>query len=414
MFKRYGEILSIPGALKFSIAGLLARFPMSLVGISTILMVRALYGEYTVAGIVSAASVIAYAVLAPWLSRLVDQHGQAKVMVPSLIISAASLIAVIFCAINLAPYWVLIILNAIAGGSSGSMGALVRARWAYVTENPSQIQAAYSLEAALDEFAFVVGPVAATTVATMIHPTAGLWLATFLVLFGGLWFLSQRATEPPPRAPLKDGEVKERQPSVMLNPAMIVLAITYLGAGSLFGANDLAVVAFAEMRGAPQFAGILLAIFSFGSLVGALVYGAHTWKWPLWKLYGVGVLALAIGASTFVLAHTMLILAAIMVVTGVVVAPTMTNVNTIIQQIMPKARLTESLAWMSAAMCIGISVGTGVTGSVIDNSGAKAGFLVVVASGWIMALAMGLGLKKLKAETERTLTSSNRGDDLVS
>ena len=52
----YGRILSRPGALRFSAAGLLARFPMSMVGISTILAVQDLYGSYSAAGAVSAFS----------------------------------------------------------------------------------------------------------------------------------------------------------------------------------------------------------------------------------------------------------------------------------------------------------------------------------------------------------------------
>ena len=42
----YGRILRRPGALRFSAAGLLARFPMSMVGISTILAVQDLYGGW--------------------------------------------------------------------------------------------------------------------------------------------------------------------------------------------------------------------------------------------------------------------------------------------------------------------------------------------------------------------------------
>ena len=40
----YGRILRRPGALRFSAAGLLARFPISMISISTILTVQNLYG----------------------------------------------------------------------------------------------------------------------------------------------------------------------------------------------------------------------------------------------------------------------------------------------------------------------------------------------------------------------------------
>lgn len=61
MSSTYGRILRIPGAAAFSAAGLLARFPMSMTGISTILAVQSLYGSYSAAGAVSAANVVATA-----------------------------------------------------------------------------------------------------------------------------------------------------------------------------------------------------------------------------------------------------------------------------------------------------------------------------------------------------------------
>ena len=50
MFKSYREIFSYPGALRFSLAGAVARFPMAMAGLSTLLMISTLYGEYSLAG----------------------------------------------------------------------------------------------------------------------------------------------------------------------------------------------------------------------------------------------------------------------------------------------------------------------------------------------------------------------------
>ena len=395
VFKKYVQILSLPGALKFSVAGVIARFPMALVGISTILMIRAYYDNYTLAGLISGANVIAFAVGAPQLSRLVDTFGQARVMIPALLTSVAGLVGLMFATINLAPTWVLLVCAAIAGGFSGSMGALVRARWAYVVDKPGQLQAAYSLEAAFDEVVFVLGPVLATILATSVHPAGGLVLAIVLIICGGLWFLLQRATTPPPggRAP------GTPRTSVMRNPAMLVLAATFIGAGALFGANDLSVIAFTKEQGFPGLAGGLLAGFSFGSLLSALVYGARVWKWPLWKLYAVGIFCLAVGASTFAFASSIWVLAPIMLVTGMAIAPTMTNVNTIVQRIMPPARLTEGLTWMSTSMNIGVALSSTLTGRVIDATGSHGGFMMMIGAAWLMVLMMLLGLRVLRRET---------------
>ena len=174
----YARILSRPGALQFSAAGFLARFPMSMVGISTILTVQSLYGNYTSAGGVSAALVVATAVGAPVLARLVDARGQSRVMLPAVLGSALGMVGMITAAGLRAPLWVLVALAVVAGGLGGSMGSLVRSRWTTVLDSPDDIHTAFSLEAALDEVVFVVGPVAATALCTSAAlPVTSGWVA---------------------------------------------------------------------------------------------------------------------------------------------------------------------------------------------------------------------------------------------
>ena len=150
VLNRYREILSLPGALQFALAGLLARAPMSMVGISIILAIRALYSSYSLAGLISAMQVVAFAVCAPVLARMVDRYGQMQVMLPSVMVSSLSVVALIFAILNLAPPAILAILAVVMGATSGSLGALVRARWAYVCKSPAQLQVAYAMESAFD------------------------------------------------------------------------------------------------------------------------------------------------------------------------------------------------------------------------------------------------------------------------
>ena len=153
MATSYNAILTRPGARAFTSAGLIARFPMSMVGISTILAVEELYGSYTAAGLVSAASFVALAIGAPILARCVDRYGQSRVMLPAVLISATSLAGLIAAASAHAHLGILAVLAAAAGGLAGSMGSLVRARWTAMLTRPEDIHTAFSLEAALDEVA---------------------------------------------------------------------------------------------------------------------------------------------------------------------------------------------------------------------------------------------------------------------
>lgn len=401
MLNRYREVLSLPGAWQFAVAGILGRAPMSMVGISIILGVRALYDSYSLAGMISAVQVIAFAFGAPILARLVDRYGQMQVMLPSILVSATALIALIFAVANVLNPLVLVGLALIMGATAGSLGALVRARWAHVCENQSQLQVAYAMEAAFDELIFVLGPVAATLLAASVHPLAGLWVSVFFLVFGSLLFLLQRSTQPAVTKPVR-GEKKQ---SVMRSSAMLVLALTFVFTGALFGSVDLSVVAFADEVNMSYMAGIILASMSLGSLVSAIFYGARVWRSPLWKLFFVGVLLFAVGTSTFLFAPNLAVLAALMFMAGLAVAPTMTNVNTIVQRITPPNRLTEGLTWMSTAMTLGVSMGSALTGPAIDTKGHRGGFTLTLVFAWIMVLAALIGLKALRKTLSQTSVS---------
>ncbi len=378
-------------------AGILARVPMTFVGISLILMVRSVYGSYTLAGLISASNVIAYAICAPILSRLVDRFGQAQVMIPSMSISSLAMFGMILCGLNQAPPTVLVVLAVINGATAGSMGAMVRARWANTVHTARELQSAYAMESAFDEMVFVLGPVMATMLSASVHPTAGLWVGLFFMVFGSMAFLLQTKTQPPITPKVKG----QKRTSVMRNPAMIVLAFTYVGTGAMFGSIDLSVVANAEAAGVSSIAGAILAAMSFGSMLSALVYGARSWSLPLWKLFFIGVTLLAIGVSPFYLAPNLWVLAVMMFIAGIAIAPTMTNVNTIVQKVVPSARLTEGLTWMSTAMTLGTSMGSAVAGPVIDNYSYHGGYLVILGFGIAMFLAAAIGYPVLKKAIQK-------------
>ena len=394
---RYREVLSLPGALRFSLTGIIARAPMSMVGISLILAVRGLYHSYALAGLLGAAQVVAFAVGAPILARLVDRYGQAQVMFPSVTISTLALIAGTIGVMNVVNPLYLAVFSIIGGATSGSLGALVRARWAYVVENPSQLQAAYAMEAAFDELVFVLGPVAATILAATVHPAAGLWVAIVIQTVGVYSFLAQTSTQPP-KEPPHEGKRRE---SVMRNAGMIVLASTFISTGALFGAMDLSVVAFADEVDLSHLAGIVLATMSLGSLVSAVFYGSRSWSWPLWKLFITWVALLAIGVSPFLLAPNLLVLGIMMFIAGLAIAPVMTNGNTIVQRITPAARLTEGLTWMSTATTLGVSLGSALAGPLIDSRGHSGGFTVTLIFGWTMVIAALIGVKALRRSLEK-------------
>ena len=196
----YLEIFRLPGALAFSAAGALARMPMAMFGLGTVLLISAITGRYGLAGTVAAAGSIGYAVCAPQAAKLADRFGQHRVLRPLALIFALSTIIFIGCAELRAPVWALVLSGVVAGASMPSLGSMVRARWSALLGDSPRLHTAFAFESVNDEMIFVVGPVIVTVLATEVYPAAGLALAMLLCVTGTLLFAAQRRTEPRPLA----------------------------------------------------------------------------------------------------------------------------------------------------------------------------------------------------------------------
>jgi hypothetical protein len=61
----YREIFAVPGAWRFSAAGVIGRMPMAMIGLATVMFIAGLTGRYGIAGAVSAAGALGYGVLLP-------------------------------------------------------------------------------------------------------------------------------------------------------------------------------------------------------------------------------------------------------------------------------------------------------------------------------------------------------------
>lgn len=387
MLQPYRQILSRPGALAFSSTGLIARLPMSMVGIGIVFMIEQVYESYGLAGRISGTYVLVFALCAPQLGRLADRYGQARVMRPAVVVAAVTLAAFTWIATEAGPVPLLYVTAALSGATTGSLGAMVRARWTHMLPNGRELHTAYAFESTLDEVVFVTGPVVVTLLATLVSPAAGLAVPVVALVGGGLLFLGQRSTEPPPA--VRDPAARHR--FVLLHPGMVVIALVFVAVGSIFGATDVAVIAFTEELGLPSAAGFMLSIFALGSLISGLGYGARHWVSPLWNRFAIGVGALAVGTSLFyVLDDGLVLLTVVMFVAGFAIAPTLITGNALAQRIVPPAQLTEGLTWVSTALAGGVAAGAAVAGQWIDSGGAHAGFGVVSLSGLTAVLVVGL------------------------
>jgi len=395
--RAYREILSVPGALKFCAAGLLARSGGAMMGLGIVLMVSALYGSYGLAGALAAANGLAWAIGTAVLSNLVDRYGQRRVMYPAVVVSATMLAVVVVFALLRLPAWTLFAPIVISGATGGAPGALVRTRWNHVLDDPDRLHTAFALESTLDELTFVIGPVAATALSVGVHPVAGLVAPIVLSLVGAKLFYDQRETEPPPhpREPA-DGAVAIWRRLILLVPGVAAVVAVNVLIGSMFGAIDVSVVAAATSWDARAASGVILGLFSTASGLAGFWFGSRTWAGVASKRFLVGVLAMFAAAALLPLASTVVLLGAIGMLFGATVAPTLITANTVLEKLVPTGRLTEGLSWMGTGLGIGVSIGSSVSGNLIDASGYHSGLLAVAVFGAVAALVAALSYKTVR------------------
>ena len=86
----YRAIFSAPGSRGFSAAGFVGRLPLSMMGIGIVTMISQLTGRYGLAGALSAMVALSAALIGPQISRLVDLHGQRRVLRPATLVALAA------------------------------------------------------------------------------------------------------------------------------------------------------------------------------------------------------------------------------------------------------------------------------------------------------------------------------------
>ncbi|MFB7861530.1 MFS transporter [Streptomyces sp. NPDC056069] len=409
----YRAIFTAPGTRAFSVAGFVGRLPLSMMGIGIVTMISQVTGRYGLAGALSATLAMSAAAIGPQISRLVDRHGQRRVLRPATLVSLVAGAGLLFCVKFEAPDWTLFFFTAFIG-CVPSVGAMTRARWADIYRGEArQLHTAYSWESIVDEVCFIFGPIVSIGLSTVWFPEAGPLLAGVFLAIGVFWLTAQRATEPAPhpRGAHTGG-------SALRSPGLQVLALAFVATGAIFGSVDVVTVAFAEEQGHKAAASLVLAVYALGSCLAGAVFGLLHLKGEPSLRWLLGVCAMAVSMIPLLLAGNLPLLAVALFVAGLSIAPTMVTTMALVEAHVPRTKLTEGMTWTGTGLAIGVALGSSAAGWVVDASGAKAAYVVPVVSGALAVVVALLGFRRLRRpvptrEGQREQDAEDTGDAVV-
>jgi MFS family permease len=339
------------------------------------------------------------ALAGPVIGRLADSRGQRRVLLPVLLIFVVSGVAFLFAVKHDWPLWTVFLSAGVSGACIPPVSSMIRVRWTHLLRGSHRLPTALAMESVVDEFVFIVGPVLVTFLSTTGHATSGVVTAFALATVGSLLFAAQCRTEPPP-----GGHESRSGPSAMRTPGLRVLFVVGAAVGAILGCLEIALVAFADERGAKSLSGVLIAGLAVGSMASGIGWGTVHWRMPLrHRLVGVLIL-LTVCSVPLLLVHDIWLMVPFVVLAGVAVSPSLISSFTLAEVLVPRAAVTEAFTWIGTALGLGVAIGASVAGKVVDVSGANAAFLVATVAAAIAAIAVGLFQRHLHVPVEHATT----------
>ncbi len=359
----YTSLLKTPGVARIIAAQLTARFPFGMLSLAFLLHIERVHDSYGAAGLVLGAMSIGQAIAGPMTSRLMGVLGMRVVLWTTLALCSVAVAAI---GLFVMPIPLTMGVAFFAGLSMPPIQPAVRTIYPKMV-NSRQLTPLFSLDASAQEIIWIAGPVAITFVSTQIGTVEGILMSVAIMLAGGCWFISS-----PEVGRVRIPRSKRRFGTVLARPPVLLATVVgFLLIGSCSAVEAGVVATFGE--GSPL-AGIVLAIWSLGSLVGGLALG-HVPIGPWATARRMLIVFIGVVLSTFML-WSWWGLSLTLLIAGVGIAPALAVLFAIVSASVKFSDTAEAYGWVGTGQLIGAALGSAVAGFLIDGVGAVGAFWV--------------------------------------
>lgn len=377
----YRAVLAIPGVSRLTTVALLARIPITAVGVVlTLHVVLTLERGYGAAGLVGGASTIGAAVGAPFLGRLVDRRG-----VRTMLVLATAGEALFWAVAPWLPYPALLATAFVGGVLALPVFSVVRQSLAALVPE-SQRRTAYSVDSMSVEVSFMIGPVLGVLLAVQVSTTAAMLAIGALIVASGV---ALYVLDPPVRS---EAATSTARPPVRswLRPALASLLVATMATTLILAGTDVSIVAALQSTGQVSWTGLLLGVWGMVSLVGGFVYGAmRRGVSPLMLAAGLGACTVPIG----LFGSSWWVLCLAIVPAGMLCAPTLTALADGVSRLAPESVRGLVMGLHGSALTAGLAIGAPLAGAVVDASSPAWAFGAVGVAG-VLLTAGSLALRR--------------------
>jgi MFS family permease len=367
-------------------SALVGRLPQGMSSLAILLLVRGTTGSYGAAGAAVGTYALASAVVAPLQGRLVDRFGRLRVLTPTAIGQSVALVALVVGAHGHAGAVVLVLLSGLAGALVPPIAPTVRALMGEVFSDPAVRETAYALDSVAQELVWITGPLIVALIITVTSPADAVLVVAVVCICGTLLFVHS----PLARDRAVGGSRHERIPalaSLRLRALLGPIALTGMGLGAI----EVGLPSLALRAGSRSASGLLLALWSVGSVTGGLWYGSRTWRSSLEVRYRLLLILAVVFTVPLIAARSIPAGIVGSLLAGLTIAPVFTCQYALVGRAVTPGSQTEAFTWVTAALVAGVAAGAAAGGAIIGSEGVGAPFVLsCLATSLAAVLATGL------------------------
>lgn len=392
IFTRYRAFLRAPDLVATFALTWLARTPIATVTLGMLLHVQAISGSFATAGAAVGAYFVAMACGAPFIGRYIDRHGHAGALLLTGTVSPLALFGILLAPRFDLPMPAIIGLAAIAGVLAPPITVLTRTSLRQRFADEHDRSTAFALDTVLVELAFTVGPLAVAALLAAGGATLAFGFACVLAALATPVF----SLSPAPRYLRREPDAPRHWLGPLTDRRLVALFAVVLLLTSTFGLLEVAYPAYGAAQGSTARGATLIAFNSIGSAIGGLVYGGVRLSIaPTRQLAAVlGIMALPIALQG--LLPAMPVLALLAFLGGLLIAPAITLVMTMVSRYAPSRYATEAFTWAASSIVAGIGAGSATGGRLVETYGPSAPFLAAAAS-TVVALVVASRIGAIKS-----------------
>lgn len=369
--KTYLDLLKTPGVLRLMSSALLGRFQYGLMSVGFLLFFYDKYHSYAVASVALGAETIGVGISGPWLGRQLVNWGPRRVVVLCSLTAGTLLTILILTPMNM---YLGVVMALVIGITTPPVQQTARLLFQPLA-GEAKLKTLFSFDAISQELIWVFGPVVATLLAAKVSPAAPMWAIVITGQIGIFWF----ATHPKFKSVVFERH-DEKIGGILKNSRfLLVLLLGFLLIASFSGIE---IGTIGAVDRAP--AGIALAMFSVGSIIGGLAFGHRSkTKWALSKFAAIVVIGYSLALF---MPDNAWWLGFCWTVAGLGVAPMLGLLSLLISKLLSSSAAAEGYGWMGTGQLVGYSAAAAASGFALDLVGAPLSFGIAIILGAVTVL----------------------------